>query len=108
MDKQHATDSVVARGTVMPVHPEETGEQPAPQLADLYLDDDAKYRWYEEGRQTEAEGASLRTAIEAARLKWPQFEIVELRGRTIEWENESQFPDTHATDELDATTRRSN
>jgi hypothetical protein len=100
MIKQHAKQEVIGRGAVMPMHPDETGESAAPQVAHLYLDDDAKYRWYEEGRPTEAEGASLRTAVEAARLRWPKFQLMELDGHAVSMETQTEIPERFAADEV--------
>lgn len=100
MIKQHAKQQVIGRGAVMPMHPEESGEAAAPQVTQLYLDDDAKYRWYEAGQPTEAEGASLRTAVEAARLRWPQFQLMELDGHAVSMETQTEIPERFAADEL--------
>ena len=103
MGPQHATDKIIAQGAIFPLHAEESGKSVKPRLPALYLDTDSKFRWYEEGESTDAAGASLRTAIEAARLKWPQFQVVMLQGKPVEHLRESDIPNHYAADELDAT-----
>ncbi|MBI1352841.1 MAG: hypothetical protein GC160_00740 [Acidobacteria bacterium] len=100
IEKVHASESVVARGVAVPMHPEETARSAEPRGADLYLEVDGVYRWYEQGDPTDAAGKSLRTAVEAARLQWPGFQLIELDGRTVETESESEIPERYADDDL--------
>lgn len=85
----------------MHLHGEESGQGVAPRQPTLHLDIDSKFRWYEEGESTDAAGSSLRTAIEAARLKWPEFQVVMLRGKPVSHLRESDIPNHYAADELD-------
>lgn len=72
-------------------------------LPSLYLDADSQFRWYEAGEATDAEGSSLRTAVEAARLKWPRFQVVMLKGKPVVHMTEADIPEIYAADELDRT-----
>jgi hypothetical protein len=101
MEPEHATDRIIAQGIIMPLHGEESGQSVRPRQPTLYLDNDSKFRWYKEGESTDAAGSSLRTAIEAARLKWPKFQVVMLRGKPVEHLRESDIPNHYAADELD-------
>jgi hypothetical protein len=101
MEPEHATDKIIAEGVIMPLHGEESGQSVIPRRPHLYLDIDSQFRWYEEGEHTDAAGSSLRTAIEAARLKWPQFQVVMLQGKPVEHLSESDIPNYYAADELD-------
>lgn len=85
----------------MPVHAEELDRVPEPQEMVLYLDSDSKYRWYEEGSASDAAGATLRTAIEAARLKWNNFQIVEAGGHAVTSETQNDIPERYAADDFE-------
>ena len=100
MEPQHATDKVYAQGTIPSLHGDERQTSIAPRQPQLYLDIDSKFRWYEDGQATDAASPGLRTAIEAARLKWPQFQVVMLRGQPVEHLRESDIPNDFAADEL--------
>mgnify|MGYP006219854731 CR=1 FL=1 len=53
---------------------------------------------------TDASGnISLRSAIEAARLKWPRFQVVMLKGKPVTHLTEADIPNIYAADELDRT-----
>lgn len=103
MDVVHATDEIIAEGSIVPRPSDEDGESGRVRLPNLYLDADSQFRWYENGEATDAAGSTLRTAIEAARLKWPQFQVVMLKGRPVVHLAEADIPNIYAADELDRT-----
>ncbi len=103
MDPVHASDEIIAQGSITPLPSDVDGKTGRVRLPVLYLDTDAQFRWYEAGASTDAVGETLRTAIEAARLKWPRFEVVSLNGKTVTHMDESDIPIIYAADELGGT-----
>lgn len=103
MDPAHATDEIIAGGSILPLPSDEDGKTGRVRLPNLYLDADSKFRWYEDGEATDAFGSTIRTAIEAARAKWPQFHVVMLKGKPVTHLTETDIPDIYAADELDRT-----
>ena len=69
-----------------------------PRLVELYLDTDETYRWYEEDAATEFASDSLVGALEEATGAWDGFQLVELRGRSVEPDEEVE--ETYAIDEI--------
>ena len=103
MDPVHATDEIIAEGSIMPLPSDKDGQTGSVRLPLLYLDADSKFRWYESGQATDAIGATLRTAVESARLKWPRFRVVTLKGKPVTHMTEADIPEIYAADELDRT-----
>jgi hypothetical protein len=103
MDPVHATDEIVAEGSIVPRPSDEDGRTGRVRIATLYLDADSKFRWYEDGEATGAAALTLRTAIAAARLKWPRFQVVMLKGKPVVHLTEADIPNIYAADELDRT-----
>jgi hypothetical protein len=106
MDAGHASDEILAQGSILPDAHSGDGEPGRVRLTHLYLDADSRFRWYEDGAATSADGPSLRTAIEAARLKWPQFQVSMLKGKPIVHLREADIPDIQAAGELDRTRKK--
>ena len=90
----------------MPVHAEELDTVVEPRSFNLHLDSDGRYRWYETGFATDAGGETLRTAIEAGRLKWNNFQIIEAEGRAVTSENQTEIPERYAADDLEDRRKR--
>lgn len=103
MDIGHATDKIIAEGSIVPQPSDVDGKTARVRLPNLYLDADSKFRWYENGKATEAAGSTLRTAIEAARLKWPRLQVVMIKGKAVTHMTEADIPEIYAADELDRT-----
>lgn len=103
MDPLHATDEIIAEGSILPLPSDEDGKTGRVRLPNLYLDADSKFRWYEAGEATDAFGSTLRTAVEAARLKWPRFQVVMLKGKPVTHLTDADIPEIYAADELDRT-----
>jgi len=103
MAAAHATDEILAEGSIIPLPSDEDGRTGRVRLPNLYLDVDSQFRWYEDGEATGAAGSTLRTAIEAARLKWPRFQVVMLKGKPVVHLTEADIPNIYAADELDRT-----
>ena len=85
----------------MPLHVEESSTTGFPKDAELFLETDDVYRWYEQGDPTEVFGETLRTAVEAARHRWPQFQIIEVEGHTVTSESQFDLPERYAADDLE-------
>jgi hypothetical protein len=98
---EHASETIIARANVVRIVPAETDGTGEPNVYHLYLDKDAVYRWYhEDGTATDVTGSTVHSAFAAARLRWPDFELMEYRGRTVESEHERDIRDVYAADEL--------
>jgi hypothetical protein len=103
---ERVSDEVVARAVCMPVHAEELNTVVEPRSFNLHLDSDGQYRWYETGFATDAGGATLRTAIEAARLKWKNFQVIEADGHAVTSESHNDIPERYAADDLERRRKR--
>ena len=100
MQRVRANDNVYARGVIMPIAPDEAGRAASPQTFALHLETDGVYRWYEGGSPTEVSGESLRTAYEAARLRWTGFQIIELEARSVTTNTLSEIQERHGSEDL--------
>ncbi len=97
---EHLTENVIARGNITGPDPAEAGGTGEPDLLLLYLDADEVYRWYhEDGTSSDLSAPDIQSAFAAARLKWPDFELVEYRDRLVEAGDESKIVNVHAADE---------
>jgi hypothetical protein len=98
----HANDDVIARGGYIPSDPDNGEGTNEVITLELFLDDDAVYRWYEDGGDTEATGSTIHEALAAARSTWPGFGLVEFRGEAVT-ADASDLPDAYAADEIEET-----
>jgi hypothetical protein len=101
---EHATHGVIARASVIDIYAGEADETKEPAFLNLYLDADARYRWYEEDSPTPASGITTTAAIAAAQTRWDGLELFEYRGQAIDPKTEVE--EVYAVDEL-ALIRRS-
>jgi hypothetical protein len=98
MSYEHAKEDPVALAEIVPPNTEEDNDASEPRLMELYLDTDEIYRWYEEGAASEVASDSLVGAFEEAGAAWNGFQLVELRGRTVE--PDIVVEETYAADEI--------
>ena len=98
MSYEHAKEEAIAQAEIIPPGTEEDNDAREPRLMELYLDTDETYRWYEEDAASEVASDSLVGALEEASASWHGFQLVELRGRTVEPDIEVE--ETYATDEI--------
>jgi hypothetical protein len=99
---RHAISRPIAKAAIGPSQPAEGSDKEEPRFAELFVDEDVIYRWYQEELPTEAAAPTLRKAIDAALVRWPKLEITEIRGEAFVWFEHEQFEDAAAADELDA------
>ncbi len=98
--KDHLTETVIARADLTPPNPAEVGGTGEPDVILLYLDTDNVYRWYhEDDSPTDAEGQTIHSVFAAARVLWPDFELLEYRDQVVESGDEANILDIHAEDE---------
>jgi hypothetical protein len=98
MSYEHAKEESIAQAEIIPPGTEEEDDAREPRLMELYLDTDETYRWYEEDASSEVASDSLVGALEEAGASWHGFQLVELRGRTVEPDIEVE--ETYAADEI--------
>lgn len=98
MSYEHAKNDPIAEAEIVVSHAEEEDDARDPRLVELYLDTDEMYRWYEEDAASEIASDSLIGALEEAAGAWDGFQLVELRGRTVEPDEEVE--ETYAADEI--------
>ncbi|MBI1357080.1 MAG: hypothetical protein GC160_22290 [Acidobacteria bacterium] len=99
MSYSHASSEPIAEAEAWPVGAEEEDDLREPRLLQLYLDSDARYRWYEEDEASEFASRNLLEAIEAAEDAWDGFQLVEFRGTAVD--PATTIPDAYAVDELE-------
>lgn len=98
MSYEHVKNDPIAEAEIVPASTEEDNDARDPRLVELYLDTDEMYRWYEEESATEVASDSLVGAMEEAAANWDGFQLVELRGRSVEPDTEVE--ETYAADEI--------
>ncbi|MDA0203962.1 MAG: hypothetical protein O3A53_01155 [Acidobacteria bacterium] len=98
MSYEHAKNDPIAEAEIVVARAEEENDVRDPRLVELYLDTDELYRWYEEDAATEFASDSLVGALEEATGAWDGFQLVELRGRAVEPDEEVE--ETYAADEI--------
>lgn len=98
MSYEHAKQDPIAEAEVAPPSTEEDNDAREPRLLQLFLDTDEIYRWYEEDAASEVASDSLVGAMEEASASWDGFQLVELRGRSVEPDTEVE--ETYAADEI--------
>jgi hypothetical protein len=106
MVKQRVSDKIYARGVRMPVHVEEMATPAEPKQAELYLESDSRYRWYEEGEPSEVFGETLHAAVEAAHVRWHDFQVIEVEGHAVSSESQFDLPERYAADDLEKRRKR--
>jgi hypothetical protein len=99
MSFSHANPDPIAEAEVIQPNSAEADDVRDPRLFELYLDSDAKYRWYEEDEPSDAYAETLVDAIVAAEDSWDGFQLVELRGHAVE--SDTVIEDSYAADELE-------
>lgn len=98
MSYEHAKTDPIAEAEIVVSRAEEEDDARDPRLVELYLDTDEMYRWYEEDAASEIASDSLVGAMEEAAGAWDGFQLVELRGRVVEPDEEVE--ETYAADEI--------
>jgi hypothetical protein len=98
MSYEHAKSDPIAEAEIVPPGVEEENDVREPRLVELYLDTDEMYRWYEEDAPSEVASDSFLGAMEEAAGAWDGFQLVELRGRSVEPDEEVE--ETYAADEI--------
>jgi hypothetical protein len=98
MSYEHAKNDPIAQAEILVTRAEEEDDVRDPRLVELYLDTDEMYRWYEEDAPSEFSSDSLLGAMEEAAGAWEGFQLVELRGRTVEPDEEVE--ESYAADEI--------
>jgi len=98
MSYEHAKNDPIAEAEIVVSRAEEEDDARDPRLVELYLDSDEMYRWYEEDAASEIASDSLLGAMEEAAGAWDGFQLVELRGRGVEPDEEVE--ETYAVDEI--------
>jgi len=100
MSYSHATDDPIAEAEALPVGAEEEDEVREPRLLQLFLDADARYRWYEEEEASDVSSRNLLEAIEGAESAWDGFQVVEFRGEPVT--PNMSIEDSYAPEEIEA------
>ncbi len=98
MSYEHAKNDPIAEAEIVPSASEEENDVREPRLVELYLDTDEMYRWYEEDAASEIASDSLLGALEEAAGAWDGFQLVELRGRSVD--SDEEVEETYAADEV--------
>lgn len=98
MSYEHAKSDPIAEAEIVPSGADEENDVREPRLVELYLDTDEMYRWYEEDAASEISSDSLVGALEEAAGAWDGFQLVELRGRAVDPDEEVE--ETYAADEI--------
>lgn len=98
MSYEHAKEDPIALAEIIPPGADEENDVSEARLMELFLDTDEIYRWYEEGEASEVASDSLIGAFEEAGAAWNGFQLVELRGRSVEPDIEVE--ETYAADEI--------
>lgn len=88
----------MARGALVQTRISETEETAESRILNLYLDQDARYRWYEDAVPTPVSARTMEEVIAAAMRQWTGFELIEFRGRTVE--RDEDVEESYAADEL--------
>lgn len=100
MSYAHATEVPVAEAEAIVAAAEEEDDIHEPRLLQLFLDSDARYRWYEEEEASDVSSPNLLEAIEGAETAWEGFQIVEFRGEPVT--QKLEIPDAYGAEELEA------
>ena len=100
MSYAHASEDPIAEAEAWPIHTEEDNDVREPRLLQLFLDSDARYRWYEEDEASEVASRNLLDAVERAENAWDGFQLVEFRGASVE--PGLKIEDAYGVEELEA------
>jgi len=97
---EHIIGAVIAKGNVAPIKAVGIGAIRGPDIVELFLDADERYRWYyQDGTPTAAVGRTIYSAIGGARLQWHNFLLLEYRGCMVKPEDRARINDLYAADD---------
>ena len=99
MSHQHAKPDPIAEAEAIRADADESDDVTEPRLLQLFLDTDARYRWYEEDEPTPASSDALLDAIEQGENFYESFQVVEFRGAPMQ--PDTHIDDMYAEDELE-------
>ncbi len=100
MSYAHATDDPIAEAEAIRLTADEDNDVQEPRLLQLFLDNDGRYRWYEEEEASDIASRNLLEAVQGAVAGFDGFQLVEIRGEPVT--PNFEIKDAYGPEELEA------